>query len=187
VKFRRSILIIDRKFQLRFAVYVCSWLFALSFVYPLIINTLFDFFVRSALLDPNGQAAKTLHHVQIEVFWLLALLQVVFLIITFMNSLFMSHRICGPLYKLRKHFERVKAGDLKGQLSFRGKDYFKDLAEDFNQMVDGLRTRATRGQDQFDEIAQELQSLQASTDPEVSARLQRVQDLLKDAREQLPQ
>jgi hypothetical protein len=39
--YKRSIILINKDFQFRFSFYVCSWLIALSFVYPLIIANVF--------------------------------------------------------------------------------------------------------------------------------------------------
>ncbi|MGK5083977.1 methyl-accepting chemotaxis protein [Bdellovibrionota bacterium FG-1] len=139
--YRRSIFLINKKFQLRFSLYVCSWLLALSFVYPLIVYSLFDFFVRYASADPNGPPIQTLLDTRHQIMILLAFLQVTFLIVTFLISIFMSHRIAGPIYKLSKFFEQAKTGNLKDELFFREKDHFQEIAQQYNEMIATIRTR----------------------------------------------
>jgi len=137
--YRRSIFLINKRFQLRFSLYVCSWLFALSLIYPLIIHNLFELFVRHAALDPTGPALSQLEQTRTNVFWLLVFLQLMFLGITFLISIFMSHRIAGPLYKLHKFFADAEKGNLNQDLYFRKNDHFQDLAEDYNRMISGIR------------------------------------------------
>src|SRR5262245_23833505 len=132
--YRRSIFLVNRSFQLRFSLYVCAWLFALSFIYPLVVKSLFDYFIRYAALDPSGPPLEAIQHTRNDVLMLLVLFQLIFLGITFMMSLFMSHRIAGPLYKLRTFFEEAAKGVYRPELSFREKDHFHELAQDYNEM-----------------------------------------------------
>ncbi len=141
---RRSIYLINWKFQLRFSFFVCSWLFALSVVYPIIIYNLFSYFIRYAARDPNGPPLLALHQIQDKVFWILILFQVIFLVVTFLISVFVSHRIAGPLYKLRKFFEKAKSGDFSEELHFRKNDHFQELAADYNSMARELKTRLSK-------------------------------------------
>jgi sensor histidine kinase YesM len=137
---RRSIFLINKKFQLTFSFYVCSWLFALSLVYPLIIYNLFDYFFRYAQVDPLGPNLAVLQRTRKEILWLLVLLQVVFLNVTFLISIFMSHRIAGPLHKLRLIMASVAKGNLAQEAHFRKKDHFQEVADDFNSMLASIRS-----------------------------------------------
>jgi len=100
--YRRSIFLINKRFQLRFSLYVCSWLFALSLIYPLIIHNLFELFVRHAALDPTGPALSQLEQTRTNVFWLLVFLQLMFLGITF-----------GPALQAPQVFRRCREGQLE--------------------------------------------------------------------------
>jgi methyl-accepting chemotaxis protein len=138
---RRRIIVIDKKFQIRFAAYMCGWLVALCFIYPFIVKNLFDYFYRLTAHDPLGPDLQNLMQVRTEVITLLILTEVAFLLMTFLMVVFISHRIAGPLYKLRKTFAEFGAGEFKHQLKFREKDYFQIVAEDFNTMAGQLRER----------------------------------------------
>src|ERR1700744_6440900 len=96
--YRRQILFVNRPFQLRFSFYVCSWLIAVSFAYPLLISNLFSFFIRYLAADPTGPTLVTLEKTRQEVIWVLISMQSAFVGIIFLVSIFMSHRIAGPLY-----------------------------------------------------------------------------------------
>src|SRR5690348_16886954 len=96
-QYRRSIFLVNKRFQFRFAFYVCSWMAALSFVYPLIVYNMFEYFMRYLMRDPNGPPVQALEDLRHQVMWLLIALQGIFLVVTFLVSIFMSHRIAGPI------------------------------------------------------------------------------------------
>ena len=53
--------------------------------------------------------------------------------------LFISHRIAGPLCRLKQCMEKVGQGDFSVRLQFRKHDAVDDVADSFNKMVDNLR------------------------------------------------
>lgn len=48
------------------------------------------------------------------------------------GGLFLSHRVAGPVEKLRRHMIGVAKGEEKPGISFRKSDYFHDLADAYN-------------------------------------------------------
>jgi len=58
-------------------------------------------------------------------------------------TLFVSHKIAGPLYRIGKDIEELSAGDLNVRFTLRGGDEIKELAEKLDSMVRSLRSRAT--------------------------------------------
>ncbi|MBL7557539.1 MAG: hypothetical protein JNM24_17045 [Bdellovibrionaceae bacterium] len=50
-------------------------------------------------------------------------------------GLYFTNRIAGPLYRLKVQMENLIAGKDVGELEFRKNDYFKELADLFNQIV----------------------------------------------------
>lgn len=50
-------------------------------------------------------------------------------------GLYLTNRIAGPLYRLKVHMENLVAGKDVGELEFRKNDYFKELADLFNQIA----------------------------------------------------
>lgn len=138
---RRRVLLVDRNFQLRFSFYVCSWIFGLSLIYPMIIYTIFEWIIRYAESHLSGESLVFLKNIKGEFLWNLVLLQTSFMGLTFLISLYLSHKIAGPVYKLRQFLERVKNGQLDTPLSFRKSDHFRAVATDFNEMLDAIRGR----------------------------------------------
>lgn len=173
--YRRSVFLINKRFQLRFSFYVCSWLFALSLIYPLIIYNLFDFFLQSATVDPHGPELAKINDIRGEMIRMLALLQVLFLSVTFMVSIFVSHRIAGPLYKLQQFFKAATQGDLKSSLSFRKADHFQELALSYNEMMDEVRHK-------FSEAESHIQKALAGG-PESQQEMQKALEAIREIRQ----
>jgi methyl-accepting chemotaxis protein len=66
-------------------------------------------------------------------------------------TLFVSHKIGGPLFRLENEVEKIGKGDLTRQVSLRGKDQITPLAEglsmmtaSLNEKVLGIRTEVQR-------------------------------------------
>ncbi|MEW6056664.1 MAG: HAMP domain-containing protein [Bdellovibrionota bacterium] len=144
--YKRANFLINKKFQLKFAFFVCSWIFALSMIYPIIIYNIFEYFLT--LLSNNAaNVPLTLDKVKMvenQVLVLLGALQLLFLLITFMLSIFLSHRIAGPLYKLRRSMEEVTRGNLDQRISFRKNDHFFEMQDAFNDMIQYLTLKRDR-------------------------------------------
>ena len=66
----------------------------------------------------------------------LVLLGLVNVIIVILISLFFSHQIAGPVYKLDKTLQKIIEGDVNVKFSFRQSDRFDELAELLNDMKD---------------------------------------------------
>lgn len=163
-QYRREIFLINKKFQLRFAAYVCVWLLAISFVYPVIIYNLFDFFVRNA----SKLTALNMSSTRNEILWMLGFFQAIFLTITFIMSIFLSHRIAGPLYKLTLFF---RAGDPTRELFFRKADHFHELAVDYNHMMHGIRDRMDHQISCAADAISQIERAMEQADPSTQERL----------------
>jgi methyl-accepting chemotaxis protein len=71
-----------------------------------------------------------------------------------------THRIAGPVYRLRKSFERVRDGDLDFVVSFRKLDRFHELAGEFSAMLESIRTRERNHRDILDSLRADLDNLE---------------------------
>lgn len=57
-------------------------------------------------------------------------------------SLFASHRIAGPIFRLNTSLKKMAKGNFGERLSFRKHDYFQEVASNFNSMAQSLEERA---------------------------------------------
>jgi hypothetical protein len=67
------------------------------------------------------------------------LLVTLFLLPVFiMDTVKISHRFVGPIYSLRRAIRGIAAGEAPRRLKFRRRDFWQDLAVDYNAMLDRL-------------------------------------------------
>jgi len=92
----------------------------------------------------GGVPSKFLLDTRTELIWLLVFFQLVFVAVTFLISLFVSHRIAGPLYKMQQFFHKVRGGKFGDHLKFRKSDHFKELADDYNEMMESVQDILTQ-------------------------------------------
>jgi len=74
--------------------------------------------------------------------------------------IFLTHKIAGPLHKLKNHLREIREGAPITALSFREGDHFHDVAEEVSLFLDSV---AQNQEDDFlylDEISQYLQNIQ---------------------------
>lgn len=183
---RRRIILIDKKFQYRFAFYIVSWLFALSLIYPALISSLFDFFLKYAAMDPNGPTMSALTRTRSELLTIVILLQLVFLLVTVLISLFLSHRIAGPIYKLKMFLTKAKEGDLRSRLQFRKADHFMEVAGLYNEMTDGLTDLIEQDRSRIAQAIQTLERTGNQVPSDGKKAFEEALNLLRAAREHLP-
>jgi methyl-accepting chemotaxis protein len=94
-------------------------------------------FILQVLTNPFRPLAA---HVQ-DLWWAQGpiLLVMLFLLPVFvMDTIKLSHRFAGPVYSLRRAVREVAEGKKPRRLKFRRRDFWKDLAEDYNAMLERL-------------------------------------------------
>jgi len=48
-------------------------------------------------------------------------------------GLWISHRVAGPIYRMRRHLQEAAAGRAPKPIRFRQGDYFQELADAYNE------------------------------------------------------
>lgn len=173
-KNQRRVILINRRFQMRFALYVCSWLLAISIAYPILVYEMFNHFVRVAGLELPGIVSDDLNTLRIEVMIWLVLSQVVFLVATFLVSVFLSHRIAGPIYKMKQIINKGAKMDFADPIRLRKSDHFKDLAEAYNGMVANLREKLSLDAAQINEALRDIEKADQQSLKKARERLEQV-------------
>jgi methyl-accepting chemotaxis protein len=57
------------------------------------------------------------------------------------GSIFLTHKIAGPLFRFNRCFKTLEEGDLRARANLRKLDEAKDVAENFNAMADSFEKR----------------------------------------------
>lgn len=129
--YKRSTFLIDPKFQLRFSIVVSFMFITGSLIYAFVV---YDF-----ITDLGDQYALTkLGVTEAAKSFLLFLIPFQFLLtaLVILTSIFLTHKVAGPLYKLKNHLIHIREGDPITPLDFRAGDNFMDVAEEVTLFLD---------------------------------------------------
>lgn len=114
-------------------VYIASFVTVFTTHYAL-LSSIVDF------IEKEGRSPTGAELMLIPIRSLMYLVPVVFILMT-IAVIFISHRIAGPLQRLKAYMRRVGQGEFNLRLRFRTYDEIHDVADAFNQMVDDLKRR----------------------------------------------
>ena len=73
-------------------------------------------------------------------------------------TLFVSHKISGPLYRLTKEIEKIKEGDLKANFTTRKNDQLKGLSVAFAEMSGTLVLKYSELKGKIEELTSSCRS-----------------------------
>lgn len=171
---RRRIYLINPRFQLKISLYICLILLIASSIYPVIIYDLMNSFAAYIAQHEPAKSAL-LEGKKFDLITVLTLWQLGFLALTFIVTIFFSHKIAGPLFKLQKFFRTVRDGGTREKLFFRKGDYFTDIAEDFNETFDSLAKTFKDDIEYLEEIKAYLNNLSISVPEDKKAVLAEIE------------
>ncbi len=137
----RSNYFIKKDFQTKFIIKFCLLLLAGIFISTGLIflfsqNSLTSSFHNSKLVIENTAIAilPTVIYTSLVTLGLLT-------IATIIVTLFISHKIAGPMFRFEKELKEIGDGDLTKKVSLREKDQAGEMAECINDMTTNLRDK----------------------------------------------
>lgn len=151
--------LINPRFQLKFAMLITLAMFVFNMAFPFFIMSVFDFAGNHNLIVNNPIAQNALNDARNEFIILMIILEVCFIMMTFVLSLYHSHKIAGPIYKLQISMQALKQGVLDRHIKFRAKDNFPELAEEFNQMSDAVFARRRKDLETVNQVLPQIEKL----------------------------
>lgn len=162
--YTRSHYFIKKDFQAKFILKFCLLLLAgvivstgLLFIFSR--DTLTSSFQDSRLVIENT-AIAILPNVVYTGLITLALLAIATIIVT----LFISHRIAGPMFRFEKELKEIGEGDLTKKVSLRKKDQTQELADCINHMTASLRGKVIPIRTGLEHILKSARKQNASKD-----------------------
>ena len=172
---KRSILIINKNFQFKLCFMICSLVFFSSFIYLISINDLFNQFIAS-----NLENAAKFEDIKIKLFTLLITVQLAYLGIVFAFSVLISHRIAGPLHKLKLYLESVRQGSKSTKVTFRDKDYFHDVAAEVSQTMEYLSQKSEDEIEYLEEVVAYLENISLVVPDDKKVVLNQIQKRIQE-------
>jgi len=92
---------------------------------------------------------------------------------TIFVTLYVSHKIGGPLYRIGSILEEIGQGNLNLQVEFRQRDQLKDLVPQINQMTENLNEKIRRIQSQVNDLHEKAQATDWKED-EISTDIEKL-------------
>ena len=152
--YKRTIFLINPSFQLKFSFIVSSMILISTLIYPVII---LDFFNLVSQRLPS--LAQEISIVKSDLILYLILIQIVLALVVFLSFIFFTHKIAGPLYKLRIHLEGIREGKPITELTFRKGDYFHEVADEVSLFIESIRAKQERDFEHLEDVVQYLDNL----------------------------
>ncbi len=152
--YKRSVFLIDPSFQLKFSLAVCLLVFLSSLVYPLL---LWDFFQE--ITTTQGPVSDKIINAKNEFLTFLIVIQLLFTGVIFIMFIFLTHKIAGPLYKLKKHLAKIREGEPITPLVFRNGDHFSDVAEEVSLFLETISTNQENDFEYLEEVGSFIKNL----------------------------
>lgn len=146
--------LVEKSFKLRFALWLC----VLTVAGAVVLTSFLYFATSKSLGGTYGEAIYVIHDLRIKIFPLIfsSFYSILILAVTTLSiaviSIFFSHKIAGPIYRLEKNLELIGSGDLTVNTKFRANDQLESLEEDINGMVRSLNYRVRGCAEALDEI-----------------------------------
>lgn len=169
---RRRIRIVKMKFQRKFILKFCAIMILSSLIVTAIVYTLSS----SSLTTVFENSRLTIKSTADFILPLLVLSSLVAIIasgiVTIIVTLFVSHHIAGPLYRLERDISEVSKGNLNIIINVRKKDELKGLAGLLNEMIGSIRNTIAEVNKEITEISS------ASLQGKDQQRMQNIKSLL---------
>lgn len=121
----------------------------------------------------SARDREMIHEIMVETNKKTILLGLILMFAIGWGSIYLTHKVAGPIFKLKQHFRTLKDGDLTARIQFRKLDEVQDIAPHFNAMVSSLDAsignlkhivRATHGNELAGKLQKELQRFKTTTD-----------------------
>ena len=172
-KNRRRNYFIDKKFQSIFILKFCMLVIIGAVISGAIIYALSMSTVTTTFENSRLMIKSTADYMLPAVLLSGAIVVILTGLATIMVTLFTSHRISGPLYRVEKDLEEIASGNLTKRFNLRQTDELKKLAENLNNTVEALRT-------EFEQLKREISELDSSVESEAAkAKLNTIKQILE--------
>lgn len=159
---KRRIYYIEKKFQTKYILLTIFLLLTYTFAFiiiifsPYILTLSLDFYS----LSEKAEAARTLLLLHSKVWPGIGGIILLFGAL----SIFITHKIAGPLYRLKKSLSEINEGNLEVKVKLRKGDDLKDLAEHVNMLAEELRTFVNTVRVDYDLLSEYILELEREID-----------------------
>ncbi|MFA5271908.1 MAG: hypothetical protein WC412_06190 [Candidatus Omnitrophota bacterium] len=95
-------------------------------------------------------------------------------------TLFVSHKIAGPLYRLKKEIEKVSEGNLAANFQIRTNDQLKNLAMSLTTMSGYLKDKITSLKKEINELNKAVEKFPSDNKQNIEAELKIIESIINN-------
>jgi signal transduction histidine kinase len=152
--YKRSIFLVNPRFQLKFSFLIVFLVWLSSSIYPFLIMDFFDNFSRSY---PASQ--EVIANVREDLQFFLMGYHVIYAFIVFLICVYLTFKIAGPMYKLVNYLRSIALGENPTSIFFRSGDYFPEVAEEVNNAFDKIKETQQEHYEYLSEVKSYINNL----------------------------
>ena len=142
--------LVDKKFQMKYAGVTLAFMFIISAVCGYTIyHTLLTYLgEKLAQVYPQAMLVSILNVVKIK----LAMQLILLVPVIVLASIFLSHRVIGPIPKMKRQLKKLIEKDLREEIHLRKTDEFRDIAGLINKYTDSIKQSLIKTKGSVDKI-----------------------------------
>ena len=157
--YRRRNVYIDKDFQTRFIVKFCALVAAGTGLAIFVLYTMAQQATTVSFIDARVKVMTTAD------FLLPLMIQTLFIVMGFVSvgaivvTLFVSHKIAGPLFRFKQTFKELAEGNFTNQVRLRKGDQLVEVAGDFNHMITVVRAQLMEAKKALAELKLDMEAI----------------------------
>jgi methyl-accepting chemotaxis protein len=179
---RRRNYFIDREFQTKFILKFCTLVAAAGFLFMSILYFSVMQSTAVSIVDSRVVVRSTADLILPILIQTVIVVTIIVSLATIAVTLFVSHKIAGPLYRFRKVMQELENGNFASEFQIRRPDQLQDLAGAFNSMIRKVRDELKQLKENSISLKDKLESL---TEQEISEMKRPILSELKRISEEL--
>ena len=137
--YKRRQFLINPKFQLRITGYFLILAIVNIGIFYGCVRYFFNMFIQKGIdigLPKKHVFFMFMDDQMYSMNWVFFVTALITLVLLLVSGVLISHKVAGPLFRLNNHFKKIASGNDLTKLNFRDGDFFPEVAESFNEIVD---------------------------------------------------
>lgn len=157
--YKRRAYFIEKEFQARFILKFCllvaiGGLLTVGILYLLAMRA-----TTVSIVDSRVVVQSTANFILPVLIQTVIIVMIIVSLATIVVTLFVSHKIAGPLYRFKKVIQALTEGDFSSEFKIRHLDQLQDLAGALNNMVIKVRSELKALQNNFSSLKEKLDNI----------------------------
>jgi hypothetical protein len=152
--FRRKIVLVDPRFQLKYAVLLAAVTTTITGLCGFLAFVAHDAALDERFVPPEILLAMA--GVRVDLIWMLVSLAVLVGGASFLVTMFLTHRIAGPIFMMTRYLSAIVNGGFPAIRPVRRNDELKDFFDLFHRSVEYLRAREVADAFKLEQVIEAL-------------------------------